>query len=231
MRNEVNKHRNKESDPSRNQLRSQQKHDHQGKDQVTDHREKPRERSMHNQNNKQEQYPEKRHYNYDNKRNDTQPGTARIDKQNKEPEVKHEDQSGRSGRNRDGSGQQSNQTDGNYRKNYTKYDKIDHKKLDGIDNTNKTARAEYSTPNYRNKSEKQGRVGEGGEVEQNAQNYRERTGADSQNPQQSVNQHHGRTQYSISNREKEDVDKRAENVSTKKTREDVKETPKNKVCL
>ena len=224
---EVNKYRNEENDRRENQFRNQQKHDRQAKDR----REKPGERSMQNQNNKQEQCPEKRNYDHNNKRNDTQPSTARI-KQSKQPEIKHENQSSR---NREGSGQQSNQTDGNYRKNYARYDKTNH----GVNNTHNTSRSEYSAQNYRNNSEKQGRVGVGGEVEKNTQNYRERTGADSQNPQQSenqkVNKHHERTHKEskdISNREKEDVmEKRVDNVSGKNASGDIKQTPKNKVGL
>ena len=219
---EVNKQRNKESGQCQNQFRNQQKHD----DKI------PLEKSFHNQNNKQEQCPEKNDYNRDNGRNDTQPSAAR-----KQPEVKRENQSSRTGRNRDSSDQQSSHMDGSYKKNYTKYDQTDHKKLDGADKTQKSARSEYNAPNYRNRREKQGRVGEAGEVRQSTESYRERTGTCGQNPRQSENQkenrHSGKTQYKenkdASNREKEGADKRTDKVTTKNAREDIKQTPKNKV--
>ncbi|CAB4026144.1 Hypothetical predicted protein, partial [Paramuricea clavata] len=247
---EVDNYRDKESDRSRYQPRGQQKHEHQTKDQHVHQHKKTRERPNQIQYSKEkEQGPEKKDDKHNDRRNDRPSRTERVDKQSKQPEIRHGNQSGKNDK---VSGQQNNQMGDSYRKDYPKYDKADHKKSEGGDSTLKSTRVEDRTPNYRSKGhkgEKQGGVltdqsNRGSKVEQNVRINRGGAGPDGKRSQQSrekQGEHDGRTprgdvqQYresrDVSNKKHENANKGAYNVSTKTKREHMNQTHQSNISV
>jgi hypothetical protein len=241
---EVDNYRNKESDRSRYQPRGQQKHEHQTKDQHVDQHKKTRERPNQIQYSKEkEQGLEKKDDKHNDRRNDRPSRIERVDKQSKQPEIRHGNQSGKNDK---VSGQQNNQMGDSYRKDYPKYDKTDHKKSEVGDST----RVEDRTPNYRSeghKGEKQSGAltdQSGSKVEQNVRINRGGAGPGGKRPQQSrekQSEHYGRTprgdvqQYresrDVSYKKQENANKGAHNVSTKTKREDMKQTPQSNTSV